>query len=157
MPRPGSDTTKGIGRDREAARLKAVGWTMDEITAHLRYEDEAACGAGIKRAIAIMARFGNDEHRLMELQSLDQLEWEAWELMRKRHVMISHGKIIRDDLGNPMADQDYPIRVMNMIMKIKERRAKLLGLDAPVRAEVFTMEHIDQQIAQLEQELGLRG
>lgn len=154
MPAPGADITRGKSRDREAARLKAIGWTLEEIGAHLEFgDDERLVAAAIRRATAQMARFAGDETKLMELRSLDELEYEAWKMLRKGHIMVSHGKVIRNDLGQPMADMEYPLKVLDRIIRVKERRAKMLGLDASTKIEVVTIDVIDAEIAKLEREV----
>jgi len=45
-------------------------------------------------------------------------------------------------------------RAIDRALKIEERRAKLLGLDAPIRA--VTLEDIEREIARLETEITAR-
>lgn len=151
---------KGKMRDAECARLKALGWPLEKIARHLCMDDPkpengpARVAAAIKRALGEMARFANDEARMMEANSLDELEWEAWKTLHDRHVVISQGRVVRDDeTGEVIPDDRYILETVDRILKIKERRAKLLGLDAPIRREVITMDSIDQEIAKLETEL----
>lgn len=151
---------KGKMRDAECARLKAIGWPLDKIARYLYLDDPdpengpVRVAAAIKRALGEMARFANDEARLMESNSLDELEWEAWKTLQARHVVISQGRIVRDDeTGEVIPDDRYILETVDRILKIKERRAKLLGLDAPMRREVITLDSIDQEIAKLETEL----
>jgi|SRR5690242_2156571 hypothetical protein len=151
---------KGKMRDAECARLKAIGWPLDKIARYMCLDEPdpengpVRVAAAIKRALGEMARFANDEARLMESNSLDELEWEAWKTLQERHVVISQGRVVRDDeTGEVIPDDRYILETVDRILKIKERRAKLLGLDAPMRREVITMDSIDQEIAKLETEL----
>lgn len=155
LPRPGiSFTYKSKDRDAEAARLKAQGMTLKEIANRLHMDgDEHRAAAAIKRALGTMARFASDEIRLMELRSLDELEWVAWKTLQSSHVVISQGKIIRDETGVPLDDDRFVLEVVDRILKIKERRAKLWGLDAPTRSEVVTIDSIESEISKLEREL----
>lgn len=154
---------KGKMRDNECARLKAQGWKLEDIAKHLGLDQPnpengpQRVAAAIKRALGEMSRFVGDEMRLMESNSLDELEWEAWKTLQSRHVVISQGKVVRDETtGEAIDDDRFILEVLDRILKIKERRAKLMGLDAPQRREVITMDSIDQEIAKLESELRIK-
>jgi hypothetical protein len=155
LPREGAVfDRKSKERDAEAARLKAQGMTLEVIAEKLNMNgDPQRAAASIKRALGEMARFASDELRIMELRSLDELEWVAWKTLQNKHVIINQGKVIRDDNGEPMDDDRFTLEVVDRILKIKERRAKLWGLDAPTRSEVLTINSIEDEISKLEKEL----
>ena len=151
---------KGKMRDAECVRLKALGWTLDDIAVHLELDkpnpDNARdrVAAAIRRHLGTMSRFAADEMRLVELMSLDEVEWKAWETLKSAHVVVNQGKVVvHADTGEPVADDRFILEVIDRILKIKERRAKLMGLDAPTRREVITMDSIDEEIAKLEREV----
>jgi hypothetical protein len=50
------------------------------------------------------------------------------------HVSAS-GKIVRDDNGEPLIDDGPTMQAADRILKIIERKTKLLGLDAPQKVE----------------------
>jgi hypothetical protein len=152
--------SRGRWRDAEAARLKAKGMTLEQVAAELGLDKPNAengpqrAAAAIKRAMGEMARFANDEMRMMELRSLDELEWLAWQTMKTSHVVVSQGRVVfNEDTGVPVTDDRYTLETIDRILKIKERRAKLMGLDAPIRREVITMDSIENEIKKLEDEL----
>lgn len=156
LPAPGPNARiyrSGRSRDNEAARLKALGWDLDDIAGHLGYIDASATARGIKRSLAEVARFAGDELRLMELKSLDEIEWAAWRTLQNRHVLVQQGRIIEDETGRPLEDDRYVLELIDRVLRIKERRAKLMGLDAPTRTEVLSIDSIDAQIAALETEI----
>lgn len=151
---------KGKMRDAECVRLKALGWTLEDIAKELGLDQpnpekaQMRVAAGIKRALGEMARFAGDEMRLMELRSLDELEWQAWKALQTNNYMISQGRVVlHEDTGEPVTDNRFILEVVDRILKCKERRAKLMGLDAPQRREVITMDSIDAEIAKLEAEV----
>jgi len=151
---------RGRDRDREAARLKALGWSFEEIaqrldltSRHTGQPDPYRAAAAIKRAMAEAIRFAGDEMRLMELKSLDELEALAWRTLRNRHPLVQQGRIVRNELDEALDDDRYILELIDRILRIKERRAKLLGLDAPVRSEVITMDSVEAEISRLEAEL----
>lgn len=152
MPREGADLYKrGFDRDAEAARLKAIGYTLPEICERLRLgPDTSRAAAAIRRALARSVRFAYDEMRIMEMQSLEELEATTWRTLRNRHVLVSNGRVVHDETGEPLEDDRFVLEMVDRILKIKERRARMLGLDAPTRAEVITIDSIDAEIARLE-------
>jgi hypothetical protein len=152
--------SRGRWRDAEAARLKAQGMTLEQVAAELGLDKPnpdngpQRAAAAIKRAMGEMARFANDEMRMMELRSLDELEWLAWQAIRKNPLLVSQGHIVfNEDTGVPVTDDRFLLETIDRILKIKERRAKLIGLDAPIRREVITMDSIENEIKKLEGEL----
>lgn len=154
LPNSRSVTRKGRNRDAEAARLKALGWTLEEICDHLELgDDPMRAAAAIKRALASVMRFATDEHREMELQSYDELEAECWRLLRVKHVLVDRGTIVHDETGESLADDRFVLETVDRILKIKERRARLLGIDAPSRSEVLNIDSIDAEIARVQAEL----
>ena len=94
----------------------------------------------------------------IETVKLDALEQAVWEVLRRRHITVSQGKIIgrytgrflrdeegeiiRDGAGKPVLeveelDDDAPVlQAADRLIKIAERRARLRGLDAPTRVDV---------------------
>lgn len=150
---------RGRARDNEAARLKAIGWRLERVAKHLGYldadgiPDPARAAAGIKRAMARAVRFATDETRALELQSYDELEATCWRELQSNHRLVQNGRIILDLDGTPLEDRRFLMEIVDRILKIKERRSRLLGLDAPTRAEVITVDSIDAEIAKLEREL----
>lgn len=153
---------KGRWRDAEAARLKATGMPLEQIAAELGLDKPnpengpGRVAAAIKRAMGEMARFANDEMRMMELRSLDELEWLAWQAIRKSPAIVSQGHVVfNEETGLPVTDDRFTLETIDRILKIKERRAKLMGLDAPIRREVITMDSIENEIKKLESELAV--
>jgi hypothetical protein len=138
----------------EAARLKALGWSLPEIADHLGLGgDPRRAGAAIRRALANTVRVARDEQRLLELQSLDELERACWIELRARHILVSNGRIVRDEMDVALEDDRFVLETIDRILKIKEHRGKLLGLNAPTRSEVLTIDSVDAEITKLEQEL----
>jgi hypothetical protein len=145
---------RGPQRDSQAVRLKALGWSLQEISEHLGLgSDPARAGAAIRRGLANTVRVARDEQRLLELSSLDELERACWVELRARHIMVSNGRVIRDDDDVPLEDDRFVLETIDRILKIKDQRAKLLGLNAPARAEVLTIDSVEAEIMRLEQEL----
>jgi hypothetical protein len=147
---------KGPVRDSQAVRLKALGWSMEEIAEHLGFNPEngvVRVGAAIRRGLANTVRVARDEQRLLEMQSLDELERACWLELRARHILVSNGRVVRDLDDEPLDDDRFALETIDRIIKIKEVRAKMLGLNAPTRSEVLTIDSVESEIIRLEAEL----
>ena len=92
----------------------------------------------------------------MENRKLDLLEQIAFEMIQKEFPLVSGGGVVRDVLedanGKPVLDEDgNPVQVkltdigprlavLNALLKIQERRARLNGLDKPVKTALTNPE-----------------
>lgn len=141
-------------RDREAARLKAIGHDLEEIAELLNLTDSITgefdprrAAKAVQRGLTAVYRFTTDEARLQELQSLDEMERHLWQSLRREHVLVQQGRVIMIE-GQVVQDERFVLEALDRILKIKERRAKYLGLDAQVRLSVEA-DQIGGEIAQL--------
>ena len=78
--------------------------------------------------------------------------------MQARHCVVSAGKVMSMD-GEPLQDPKPVLDALAVLVRIEERKARLLGLDAPRKTAVgvITEEVIDAEIARLEAQLAARG
>lgn len=150
---------KGAGVRAEAARLKAIGWPAEDIAEKFGWYDPDGTPdvnrvfAAIRTHLASMYRFTVDEAKIIELESLDQLEYRLWRLLEEEHVVISQGRIVRHEDGTPVSDKRFVLETIDRIDKIKDKRNKMLGLYAPSKIEVISIDRIEQEISKLEQQL----
>lgn len=150
---------KGAGVRAEAARLKALGAPLEDIADHFGWTDEdgnpdtARVGLAIRTHLSSIYRFTTDEARVLELQSLDEAEYRLWKLLEAEHVVISQGRIVRDEHGDPVPDSRFALETMDRILKVKDMRAKIMGLYAPKQIEVISIDRIEAEISKLEQQL----
>lgn len=141
-------------RDREAARLKAINHSLEEIAEILHLTDSVTgepdprrAAKAVQRGLTAVYRFTVDETRLQELQSLDEMERHLWQSLRREHVLVQQGRVIMIE-GQTIQDERFVLEALDRILKIKERRSKYLGLDAQVRLSVEA-DQIGGEIAQL--------
>jgi hypothetical protein len=148
-------TTKTQARDMEALRLRTTGWGLEEIAHHFGVSSNTVA-LSLRRAVSVMARFAGNEQRLLELQKLDEAEAEVWKVLKMSHwVYTNRGDLVYDPEDKPMRDGRIILEAVDRLMKIAERRSKLMGLDAPVRAEILTIDSVDAEITRLETELAM--
>lgn len=124
-------------RRAKAVRARLEGKTWQQVADELGYSSMAHAHKDVTRALdaarkdlALVA----EQHRELELQRLDSLEASARAVLDAAHIVVQHGKVVYDDDG-PLVDHDPALRAVDRLLKIAERRAKLLGLDQPVRLE----------------------
>ncbi len=126
-------------RRTTAVRMRREGKPWQAIVDALGY---ASCGAAhqdVTRALDAARKelaFETEQWREIELQRLDDLERAARTVLDALHVTVSHGRIIRNDDGSELMDHDPALRAVDRLLKIAERRSRLLGLDQPVKHEV---------------------
>jgi hypothetical protein len=77
------------------------------------------------------------EWRELELQRLDALDVVASNILATRHITVSNGRVVIDPrTAQPFTDDDVTLRAIAALLRISERRARLLGLDAPTKQEI---------------------
>jgi hypothetical protein len=144
------DTAK---RDADAARLRAEGKTYDQIAEALDFSDRSLARRSVERALAAVVREPADELRQLELIRLDALWVEAVKVMTTEHITVNNGRVIEVD-GVPLKDDAPTLQAIDRLLKIMERRAKLVGLDSATKVEVLSVDALDREIAKLTAELG---
>jgi hypothetical protein len=151
---------KGAGVRAEAARLKAMGVPLEDIAEHFGWStedgvpDTSRVATAIRAHLASMYRFTVDEMKVIELQSLDELEYRLWKLLEEDHFVISQGQVVIDKITHErVKDSRFVLETCDRIQKVKDQRAKMMGLYAPSKIEVISIDRIEQEISKLEQQL----
>ncbi len=125
--------------DTEALKLRSRGFTYQQIA------DSAGCSKAaaynrVKRALSDIPREAAEEYRALESERLDAL------LAVATHQALT-GK--------------RSLFAIDRCLAIMDRRAKLLGLDAPIRSQVETVTYdgnsIEARVAELRSALGQLG
>ncbi|WP_121160740.1 hypothetical protein [Micromonospora pisi] len=160
MPASRAQRAATAERRRKAIDMQLAGATYDQIADELGYADRAAAHKDITRAMetaVVELRESVEVRRHRELQRLDLMWAEAWAVLKRDHVVVSHGKLIYDERegneGKPLLDDGPKLQAVVTLLKIQERRAKYEGLDAPTRVEAITIDSLDAEIARLTAEL----
>jgi hypothetical protein len=144
-------TLEAARRDADAAKLRAEGKTYQHISDTLSFGNASNARRAVQRALVAVVQEAGDELRALEVERMNRLLDTAWQIMERPHYAHSAGRLILMD-DEPVLDDAPSLMAMDRILKIMERRAKLLGLDAPVRHEVLTIDAIDQELARLDAE-----
>lgn len=134
MPASKAQRAATAERRAKAVAMRLAGADYETIAQKLGYYNRGAAYNDINRALEANVaeqRRSAEILRQEELQRLDRLQAGAW-----------------------MAAASGDPKAIDVVLKIIDRRCKLLGLDAPVRHEVITLDAVDAEIARLNAELG---
>lgn len=149
-----------VEKDHEAASLKTQGLKLREIGEHFGISAEAARKM-ILRAMADIPRGDTEELKSTELAKLDQVEERYWEIVEAVHPYVApSGKLVYAD-GSPLEDDSPVMAALAGIVKVSQHRSRLLGLNAPVKAQMevfnFDSDSIEYQVRLLEHILDSGG
>lgn len=149
-------TVETAERDAKAARLYSQGKSYRQVAAEVGLSVSNA-HAAVQRALKAIVEEPALEVRQKELARLDAMYEAAVKVLETRHVTVSQGRIMRQQVGIERGEDGEPIRdadgktipvyedllddapvlkAIEVLLKIQARRAALLGLDAPAKAEI---------------------
>lgn len=147
-------------RDATAARLRTQGWSYRAIAEELGTTISNAHDS-VQRALKEVVQEPAESAKQIELERLDEslTRFEGMRAMVMRtleraHYTVSSGKLIY--LGEePLEDDGFVLQAADRLrqieestIRVQERRARLLGLDAPQRVSVDA-ENLGREIAEL--------
>lgn len=101
-----------LDREMQVLELRRAGWTWHRIAEQVGYADHSGAYVAYKRAIKRVMEQPVEELRTQELDRLDRLQVAAWTAAVKGDT-----------------------KAILTILRIMERRAKLVGLDKPIKIE----------------------
>ena len=152
MPRPTSPRIDAAERDAKALELRKDGLTYTQIAERLGISRSTA-HKHVTRGLHRTRQEPAEELRRLEAERLNQLWAEAMAVLRRRHLLVQSGKVVKGDDGQPITDDGPVLQATTTLLRVMERRARLFGLDAPARHEVLTLDAINAEIRQLEEQL----
>lgn len=141
-------------RDAAAAHLRARGKSYRMIAAELGYADGSGAYKAVQRALKAIVVEASAEVRSVELIRLDRMWIAAQAVLEAEHFVVSQGKLIYKG-DEPLADDAPVLAALDRLLKIQERRSRLLGLDAPVKTQVTVTDEVDEKIRALAEDLKL--
>lgn len=141
-------------REARALDLRRQGATYAQIGDRIGVT-EAAAYKIVKRVLDRVTVEAAPDVRKLEADRLDQFQLAALAVLRRQHYTVSGGQIVKDDDGRPLVDDGPTLQAIRTLLSVQERRAKLLGLDAPARVDmkVLTVDMLDARIAELQAQL----
>lgn len=147
-------TLEGAQRDAKACEMRSRNHTYQEIADALGYGDRSHAYRAVQKMLAEVPVEAVEELRRLHMARLDYLAVQALAVLEREHLTISQsGKIVTDDEGRQILDDGPTLAALDRLLRIQERQAKLMGLDAPSRHEVMTLDSLDARIAELTAQL----
>ena len=153
MPRRRTIETRE--NDARAVELRRRHLNYAQIAAEMGYKDASGAHRAVERGLADACQDASEAVKQMELDRLDDIARGFQRIFATRHYVVSvgAGKVVMDPAkpGVPLVDDAPVIQAGLALLRVMERRAKYLGLDAPTksRVEVITEDVIDAEVAAL--------
>ncbi|PZT70185.1 hypothetical protein DN402_31700 [Streptomyces sp. SW4] len=124
-------------RAAAAARLKAENprLTYQQIADAVGYSNKGDCWRAVQRCREAVIREAGKELVAAEAAQLDDLFVHAMEILERDHLMVSHGRIVKDDDGRPLLDDGPRLAALREMRAIRESYRKLFGVDQPAKVE----------------------
>lgn len=95
-----------------------------------------------------------DAYVQLELEKLDALERLMMRITGSRHILVQQGRVMINPVTQELMEDNMPyMQATDRLLRIAERRAKLLGLDSAVKVDMRVSEETDMKIEQLLAEL----
>ncbi len=154
MSRPRADIAAVAARRTRLIEYRRARRPYAEFYEELGYGSAAAARRDFNRALEenlAEVRTTAEAYREEELSELDHLAATAIEVMRTPHYEVTQaGKIAEDPrTGLPLLDDKPRLAAIDRLLKIQDRRAKLLGLDSAQKVEVLTLGALEAEAARL--------
>ncbi len=128
-------TPESAKRDAAAADLRADGRSFQQIADELGFADKGEAHHAVQRALRAIVQEPAERLRTLELARLDSMYEAAMGVLERQHVTVSHGKIVYAG-KEPLIDDGPVLQAIDRLLKIQERRARLLGLDAATKTQI---------------------
>ena len=143
-------------KDLRTLDLRRRGLSYPQIAAELHCSLSTAYDS-VQRALADTAREASGEVRQIEAQRLDDLTRVLNRVLVTRHYVVTQsGKLaVHPETGQPLTDDGPVMQAVAGLVRISERRARLLGLDAPVKHEVRNIDAVDARLLDLADQVAL--
>lgn len=106
-------------------------------------------GKLIKKGITAIFRGETEDMVTMALARLDEQYRTVMEILNSQHLIVNNGEVVTDYIRDPdtqqplefdgarirvpLKDKGPALAAIDRLLKIEERRAKLLGLDKPTK------------------------
>jgi|SRR5215470_5600098 len=121
-------------QDARAAELYGEGCTYQQIANELGIHKTAAIHS-VRRALRDVVQGPAEKVLALHVDRLEYLFAKAMEIAEEDHVVVSHGRIVKDDAGRPLPDRGPALAAMREARAALESFRKLTGLDQPAKVE----------------------
>lgn len=121
--------------DARAAELRAEGWTYQQIGDELGI-DKTNARRACRRALREIVQGPAEKLLAMHMERLETLYEAALDVLEADHPLVSHGRVITDDTGQPLKDDGPKLAAIREARATMESFRRLVGLDAEQKINV---------------------
>lgn len=152
-------------RDAYACTLRERGLSYRAIAEQMGYHNHSGARFAVERALKAIVQEPAEDLRTLELARLDRM-WQACvKVLETTHYTVSEGRLVwigPEGEARPLEDDGPVLAAIDRMLKIQDRRAKLLGLDAPVKVNANLtaappVPEVDAMIAQARERMAARN
>jgi hypothetical protein len=131
-------TIQQIEQDHRAAEFRSRSMTYRKIGETLGVSTKTAY-CMVQRAIEDVPKEATKDLIALELEKLDRLDRKYLEIMDKPHPYVSaSGRVVIHN-GEILIDDRPTMEAIAGLVRVADRRARLLGLNAPTRADITSI------------------
>lgn len=123
-------------RRAEVARLYSQEKTFEEIAKILGYYDRHDARKAFLAYMEETAKPTEDARR-RALSKLDFAEQAVWDVLERRHITVSNGRVVTHD-GSPILDDGPVLQAVGELRQLEALRARYEGTFAPTQSQVQT-------------------
>ncbi|KOG21795.1 hypothetical protein [Streptomyces viridochromogenes] len=121
--------------DARAAELRAQGWTYQRIADELGYATKTGALDAVRRAVREVVQGPAERLVALHIERLETLYERALAVAERQHVVVSHGKIMYGEDGNPLIDSGPELAALREARTTLESFWKLAGIARPDKVE----------------------
>lgn len=138
--------------------MRARGATYQVIADSLGYTSRGNAQRAVEKLIRSVEVDGAETAIRLQLDRLDMMYDAVIKVLEAEHYVVSQGRLIYlDEDSPPLADDSPVLTAVDRLLKIEERRSRLMGLDQPVKATVtHAAADVDAAVAELAAELAAK-
>jgi hypothetical protein len=141
--RPIRRTRKSI-KVEKAVVLRSQGKTWEEIAHAMGWKSKAVASNFVYHYLSDQAKKSEatvEAYREELIEKLDELEKECWAVLKRKHITVQNGKVVQienEETGeySPVEDDAPVLQAADRILKIIERKAKLMGVDLSADTQI---------------------
>lgn len=128
-------TPETAKRDAEAAELRAEGLSYEAIAEQLGFSDRTNARRAVRRALREIVQGPAEKLLAIHMERLETLYEAAVEVLEADHVVVSHGRIICDDDGQPLKDDGPKLAAIREARSTLDSFWTLTGMKKPAKVE----------------------